>query len=69
MKALFNMRQRFLKPKTVAGELNLTYQKTLDLIRSGELPAHKFGRDYRIERGELENYLQSTKLVSMDSIL
>ncbi len=64
MKAPYNIRQRFLTPKIVASELSLTYQKTLDLIRTGKLPAYKFGRDYRIERGELERYLQKTKSIN-----
>jgi len=50
-----------MKPKTVASELQLSYKKTLELIRTGVIPSHKFGRVYRIDRGELEIYIQRQK--------
>jgi len=53
--------KRFMKPKTVASELQLSYKKTLELIRTGVIPSHKFGRVYRIDRGELEIYIQRQK--------
>jgi len=56
------MRQRFMKPIDVSKEINLSYQKTIELIRIGKIPSHKFGGSYRVERGEFEKYLQETKV-------
>jgi len=51
-----------MKPIDVSKEINLSYQKTIELIRIGKIPSHKFGGSYRVERGEFEKYLQETKV-------
>ncbi|MDP9021254.1 MAG: helix-turn-helix domain-containing protein [Actinomycetota bacterium] len=41
----------------VADLLRVSTMTVYRLIRSGELPAVRVGRNYRVRRGELESYL------------
>lgn len=54
------MEPRFLTLTDVAETLNVSMAQTKALVRSGDLPAIKVGGRgaWRVERSELENYIQ-----------
>ena len=45
----------------VAEMLGVTYQLIYRLVRSGELPAVRLGRLYRVSRADLNHYLERSK--------
>ena len=47
----------YLSLEEVAEMLGVTYQLIYRLARSGELPAVRLGKLYRVARGDLEKYL------------
>lgn len=49
---------RFLQIADVAETLNISARAVYALISSGELPAIKVGKSWRIEVDELEGYIQ-----------
>lgn len=52
------MPPRFLQITDVAETLSISARQVYALIKSGELPAIKVGKAWRIEATELENYIQ-----------
>lgn len=52
------MVQRLLTAAEVADQLRVSTMTIYRLIRSGELPAVRVGRNYRVRAEELETYLQ-----------
>ena len=59
-----NIKNQLLSPKQVAEKLQIYYQKVLEFIVLGELKAYKIGGVYRIEPGELFEFLQKKKYKS-----
>ena len=53
--------QKYLSLEEVADLLGVNYQLVYRLVRSGELPAIRLGRVYRIDRADLDVYLQNSK--------
>lgn len=51
----------YLSLEEVAEHLGVTYQLIYKLVRSGELPAAKLGRIYRVAARDLEAYLEQSK--------
>lgn len=49
---------RFLQIADVAETLNISARQAYSLVTSGELPAIKVGKSWRIEASELESYIQ-----------
>ncbi len=47
----------FLTPKEVSKILRLNLLTVYDYIRSGELPAMKLGRSYRIDQKDLKKFI------------
>lgn len=45
----------------VAEKLNLSEKTIRNLIDSGELKAHKFGRVYRISEEQLNNFIEQSQ--------
>lgn len=43
----------------IANKLKLDVETIRVYIRSGELPAHKFGREYRIKEKDYESFVDS----------
>ena len=54
----------YLSLEEVAEMLGVTYQLIYRLARSGELPAIRLGKLYRVSRTDLERYLERQKGVS-----
>lgn len=52
-----------LTTKEVAEKLKVTQKTIRNLIESGELPAYRFGRDYRIKEEDFEEYIKLSKVV------
>jgi excisionase family DNA binding protein len=50
-----------LSLEEVAGEMGVTYQLIYRLVRSGELPAARLGKLYRVSRTDLNAYLERSK--------
>lgn len=53
----------FLSLEEVAEMLGVTYQLMYRLVRSGELPAIRLGKLYRVSRRDLDGYLARSKNV------
>lgn len=51
----------FLTPKQVALFLNVTEYTVYNYIKSGILKAYKFGKTYRINRTDFEQFLEQSK--------
>ena len=54
----------FYSLEEVAGLLGVNYQLIYRLVRSGELTAARIGKVYRVDRRDLEAYLERTKRVA-----
>ncbi|MBO1755578.1 helix-turn-helix domain-containing protein [Allobranchiibius sp. CTAmp26] len=52
------MPARFVQIADVAETLNISARQAYGLVSSGELPAIKVGKSWRVEVAELENYIQ-----------
>lgn len=48
---------RFLTPADAAELLNVPLDEVFELIGSGELPAIRVGRSWRVERAQLESFI------------
>lgn len=46
-----------LTPPEVAAEMRVSVDTVLRLLRNGRLHGYKFGKQWRIPRGELDTYL------------
>ena len=57
-------KDQLLTPKQVAEKLQINYHKVLELIALGKLNSYKIGGVYRIEPGELFEFLQKHKFKS-----
>lgn len=53
--------KEYLSLEDVADMLGVTYQLVYKLARTGELPAMRFGKLYRISRTDLMAYLEEKK--------
>lgn len=54
-------KKEFLSLEEVADFLGVTYQLIYRLVRSGELPAVRLGKLYRVARADLDSYLERSK--------
>jgi excisionase family DNA binding protein len=48
-------------PQEIAEELGLKVETIREYIRKKELPAYKFGRDYRVKREDYEEWLKKRR--------
>jgi excisionase family DNA binding protein len=53
--------KEYLSVEEVAETLGVTYQLIYRLVRSGELPAARLGKLYRVSKRDLNAYLERTK--------
>lgn len=51
-----------LTVKMVAEKLSLSLAKVYELIQSGELPCHRFGRSVRVSEEQLRQFLNETRV-------
>lgn len=49
-----------LTPQEVADILRLNVQTVYAMIRDGRMPHHELGRNYRVSRAQLAEYLKQT---------
>lgn len=57
-----------LTVKTVAERLSLSLAKVYELIQSGELPCHRFGRSVRVSEEQLRQFLNETRVKPVRAI-
>jgi len=53
--------KEYLSVEEVAEVMGVTYQLIYRLVRSGEMPAVRLGKLYRISRTELNHYLERSR--------
>lgn len=53
--------KKFMTLEEVADLLGVRYNLIYRLVRSGEIPASKIGRVYRVATADLEDYLERSK--------
>ena len=53
--------KEFLSLEEVAEKLGVTYQLIYRLVRSGEMPAARLGKLYRVSSADLASYLEKSK--------
>ncbi|MBQ9366952.1 MAG: helix-turn-helix domain-containing protein [Victivallales bacterium] len=46
----------------IAAKFGVSYQMVYNLVRTGELPAYRFGKSYRVMGKDLEEYLQKQRV-------
>ena len=56
---------KLLTPSEVSDILKINYRKVLDMILLGDISAIKIGRQYRIDRCDLLDYLKNNKIQRM----
>ncbi len=54
----------YMSLEEVSNMLGVTYQLIYRLVRSGELPAVRLGKLYRVSRNDLDGYLKRSKSAS-----
>ena len=54
----------YMSLEEVAEMLGVTYQLIYRLVRSGELPAVRLGKLYRVSKSDLDKYLERSKAMS-----
>ena len=54
-------KNEYMSLEEVADFLGVTYQLIYKLVRSGELPAVRLGKLYRVSRTDLNGYLEKNK--------
>lgn len=52
----------FLKTKDVEEILNKSHSAVIELIKIGKLPAYKLGRNFRVPKNSLIDYIVASKL-------
>jgi excisionase family DNA binding protein len=55
------MEKDWYSPQEIAEELGLKVETIREYIRKKELPAYKFGRDYRVKREDYEEWLKKRR--------
>ena len=58
------MESEYMSLEEVADFLGVTYQLIYRLVRSGELPAVRLGKLYRVSKADLDGYLERSKRAS-----
>ncbi len=57
--------EKLLTASEVSDILKINYRKVLDMILLGDISAIKIGRQYRIEKCDLLDYLKNNKIQRM----
>lgn len=63
-----NPEKKFMTLEDVADMLGVNYQLIYRLVRSGELPAIRLGRVYRVTQEDLNAYLAAQKTVAAGAV-
>ncbi len=59
--------KEFLTVQEIAREMRVSWKTVVRLIQSGELPAIKFGRSYRILKTDYQEYLKKRSIQPPDT--
>lgn len=60
--------EKYLSVEEAAEILGVEYKTVYRLVRSGELPAGRIGRVYRIRESDLSEYFERTKVVNQGAV-
>jgi excisionase family DNA binding protein len=60
--------EAFLTTEEVLSYLKITPRTIYRLIRSGELPAIRIGRQWRFRRGDLDRWLERQRALASSSV-
>lgn len=55
------MEKEFYKAEKLAEKLDVNIMTIYRYIKAGKLKAYKFGKEFRIERNEFNNFLEKSK--------
>ena len=55
------IQKQWLSAAEVALYMGVSHHVVTSMLRSGEMPAVKFGREWRVARDDLERYLNSAR--------
>ena len=58
-----NAESEYMSLEEVAGKMGVKYLTIYRLVKSGELPAVRLGKQYRVSKRELEGYLEGNRNV------
>lgn len=58
--------KEYMSLEEVADEMGVTYQLIYRLVRSGEMPAARLGKLYRVSRTDLNAYLERSKQAAVE---
>jgi excisionase family DNA binding protein len=53
--------KQWLSVADIAAYMGVSAHVVTSMLRSGEMPAVKFGREWRVARGDLETYLNRAR--------
>ena len=59
--------KEFLTVQEIAREMRVSWKTVVRLIQSGELPAIRFGRSYRILKQDYQRFLESRHIQPPDA--
>lgn len=57
----------FLKSSDIRKLLNMSNTKVLDMAKSGEIPAYRFGREFRFDKDEIDRWLEERRCAPQSS--
>lgn len=58
---IMNKEKDFYRAEELANSLDVNIMTIYRYIKAGRLKAHKIGRDFRIDKNEFNNFLNSVK--------
>ncbi len=59
--------QQYVTVGEIAKEMRVSWKTVVRLIQSGELPAIKFGRSYRVLKSDYQEYLRKQHIQPPDT--
>ena len=59
---------KFYTLDEIAEQFGVSYQLVYRMVRTGELPALRFGKNYRVSEKDLESYLQRQREVVKEEV-
>lgn len=60
--AVEELRRSLLTVPEVAAIIGVSEKRVRSLIKQGDLPAFKLGREYRIKNGELDSWIEAHRI-------
>ena len=58
------MDDEFYTLEEIAERLKVVYMTVYRWVKSGKLPAYKFGKQYRIKKNDIQKFIENSKKVN-----